>query len=159
MTLALMTVLLAVFWAAATDNFTLGNFAFGLLLGAAALYLVRDHVKGKGFLGRALRIVALIWLFIKELMLSAVRVAVMVLRPDMHAHLKAEMVEFPLTVTTDAEITLLANLITLTPGTLSVDVSEDRKILHIHALNVPDKEALITEIRHGFEKAVARACR
>jgi multicomponent Na+:H+ antiporter subunit E len=159
MTLALMAVLLAVLWAAATDTFTLGNFVFGLLVGGLALYLVRDHVRGKGFLGQTLHIIALIWLFIRELMLSAIRVAILVLRPDMHMHLRAEMVEFPLTVTTDAEITLLANLITLTPGTLSVDVSEDRKILHIHALNAPDKEALIAEIRHGFEAAVARACR
>ena len=60
-------------------------------------------------------------------------------------------------MTSDAQITLLANLITLTPGTLSVDVSDDRKTLFIHALDVPDREALIGRIAAGFETRVLRA--
>lgn len=66
---------------------------------------------------------------------------------------------FPLTASSTVEITLLANLITLTPGTLSVDVSADRRFLLIHAIDVGDREALIREIRDGFEKKVMEACR
>ena len=49
---------------------------------------------------------------------------------------------------------LLANLISLTPGTLSVDVSTDRSTLYIHAMNVDDPAALRREIKDGFERLI-----
>jgi multicomponent Na+:H+ antiporter subunit E len=73
--------------------------------------------------------------------------------------LKPMLVAFPLTATSDVEITLLANLVTLTPGTLSVDVSADRRFLLIHAIDVGDREALIRSIRDGLEAKVMEACR
>jgi multicomponent Na+:H+ antiporter subunit E len=93
-------------------------------------------------------------LFFYELILSAWRVAVLVASPNMHSKLKPAIFAYPLTVTTDQQITLLANLITLTPGTLSVDVSEDRSVLFVHALEFVDKEAMIRSIRDGFEARI-----
>jgi len=49
---------------------------------------------------------------------------------------------------------LLANLITLTPGTLSVDVSQDRSLLYVHTLTLSTREALIADIAGGFEAKV-----
>ena len=83
----------------------------------------------------------------------------LVIRPDLNAHIRPAIIAFPLSVTSDAEITLLANLITLTPGTLSVDVSEDRRSLFIHAIHVTDREAFIRDIASGFEAKVAGAFR
>ena len=157
MNFALIALLLALGWCFGTGNFGPANLVFGALIGSAALYFVRDRVRGKSFLPRAWRIAALCALFLKELLLSAVRVGWLVIRPDMQKHLKPALVTFPLTIQTDAEITLLANMITLTPGTLSVDVSEDRKTLLVHAISVPDEAALVREIAEGFEAAVARA--
>jgi multicomponent Na+:H+ antiporter subunit E len=159
MNLALLTIVLALGWCAATDSFSLLNLLFGAALAGVTLYFVRERMNGTGFWLRFLRIAALVWLFVKELMLSAIRVGALVLRPNIWTHLKPQIIEFPLHVKTDAEITLLANLITLTPGTLSVDVSEDRSVIYVHGLQVIDREALISEIRNGFEKAVARALR
>ena len=159
MNLALLIIVIALGWCAATGSFSLGSFLFGALLAGLAFYLVRRKVGGAGFWRRTLAVLALLWLFIKELLLSAIRVGLLVLRPDLERRLRPQLIDFPLTVERDAEITLLANLITLTPGTLSVDVSEDRKLLTIHAIDVPDREALVREIRDGFERAVARACR
>jgi len=159
MNLALLTIIIALGWCAATGSFSLGNLVFGALLAGAALYLVRGKVGGAGFWRKALAVLALTWLFIKELMLSAIRVGILVLRPNLGKRVRPQLIDYPLTVTSDAEITLLANLITLTPGTLSVDVSEDRKVLVIHAVDVPDREAVIADIRDGFERAVARAFR
>jgi multicomponent Na+:H+ antiporter subunit E len=159
MNVALLIIVVALGWCAATASFSLLNLLFGAALAGVTLYFVRDRVNGTGFWRRAVAIAALVWLFIKELLLSAIRVGVLVMRPDMRSHLRPEIIEFPLQVTSDAEITLLANLITLTPGTLSVDVSEDRSVLYVHALLVHDRQALIEEIRSGFETAVARAFR
>ena len=83
--------------------------------------------------------------------------AVLVARPDMRRRLKPAIIAYPLTVTSDIEITLLANLITLTPGTLSVDVSGDGRTLYVHALDCDDREALIRDIAQGFEAKVAEA--
>ena len=158
MSLVLLTIVLALGWAAVTGSFTLPNLLLGALVSVACLFVVRQYVSRPHVLPRALRIVSLGWLFIAELVLSALRVARLVLRPDLNAHIRPAIIAFPLSVTRDAEITLLANLITLTPGTLSVDVSEDRRFLYIHAIHVTDREAFIREIAGGFEAKVKGAC-
>jgi multicomponent Na+:H+ antiporter subunit E len=155
MSLVLLTIVLALGWATATGSFTLPNLMLGALVSAACLFVVRSYVSRPNLLPRALRIVALGWLFISELVASALRVARLVLRPDLNAHIRPAIVAFPLSLSRDAEITLLANLITLTPGTLSVDVSEDRRFLYIHAIHVTDRAAFIKEIASGFEAKVA----
>jgi multicomponent Na+:H+ antiporter subunit E len=100
---------------------------------------------------------ALILLFVKELILSALRVAWLAVQPRIT--LRPAIVAYPLTVTTDAQITLLANMITLTPGTLSVDVSDDRKWLYVHAIDIESREALIGSIAAGFETRILRVTR
>lgn len=159
MSLALVTLALALGWVAATDDFSLYNLLFGAAISGLALFLVRDRVVGPTFLPRLRRIATLALSFVVELFMSAVRVAVLVARPDMHKHLRPGIIAFPLTATRDAEITTLANLITLTPGTLSLDVSEDRRFLYVHAIKVTTKDALIREIAGGFEAKVIEAFR
>jgi multicomponent Na+:H+ antiporter subunit E len=154
---AFFTLLLAFGWAAATGNFTLPNLLFGALVGGFCLFLIRGQIGGRRFWGRAMRIAGLAMLFVQELILSALRVAAIVLRPRLR--LKPALIAFPLTAKSDVEITLLANLITLTPGTLSVDVSADRTHLLIPAIDVTDREALIRGIREGLEAKVMEACR
>ena len=99
----------------------------------------------------------LIVLFVKELILSALRVAWLAVQPKLA--LRPAIIAYPLTVTTDAQITLLANLITLTPGTLSVDVSADRRTLFIHAIDMGSREALIGDIAGGFETRILAVLR
>jgi multicomponent Na+:H+ antiporter subunit E len=157
MNFALLTIVLALGWAAATDSFTLPNLLFGLVVASVASLFIRDRVSRPGIPRRAMRILALAWLFLVELVVSAVRVAFLVVRPDMRAHLRPAIVAFPLRLQTDAEIALLANLITLTPGTLSVDVSQDRKSLYVHAIAMADRDKLIGEIASGFELRILEA--
>lgn len=157
MTFALLTFVLAIGWAAATGSFAAGNLLFGAIVAVAALLLVRARIQRPGVMRRMGRMLSLAWLFLVELIVSAVRVAVLVLRPNMNRHLKPGIIAFPLTVTRDAEITLLANMITLTPGTLSVDVSDDRKVLYVHAVSVSDRDALVRDIAGGFERKIIEA--
>jgi multicomponent Na+:H+ antiporter subunit E len=102
-------------------------------------------------------VISLFLLFIYELVLSAWRVAVIVLSPRMD--LKPGIIAYPLKVDRDFEITILANLITLTPGTLSVDVSDDRRILYVHAMDASDPEATKRDIAEGFERKIMEAFR
>jgi len=152
-----VNVLLALAWASVTGSFGLANLLFGFVLGAVVLWLIREQIGTRGYLGRSLRIVNLIFLFIYELIMSAVKVAWIVVQPRMP--LSPGIIAYPLRVNRDFEITLLANLITLTPGTLSVDVSDDRQTLYIHAVDVPDPDQLKRDIAEGFERKILEAFR
>lgn len=154
MTFVLLVIVLALSWAAISGSFTLLNLLLGGAIGAAAALVLRNRLDSPNIVRRLVRILGLAWLLLYELVLSAWRVAVLVASPNMKAKLKPAIFAYPLTVTTDQQITLLANLITLTPGTLSVDVSEDRSVLYVHALDIGDKDETIRSIKDGFERKV-----
>lgn len=156
MNMALGALVLALFWALITDGFSLPNLALGAGIGWAALWVVRDRMGASHFLHRLRRILSLALLFLYELSLSAIKVGWLVVQPDLRRRLKPALIAYPLTVQSPAEITLLANLITLTPGTLSVDVSEDRKTLYVHAVTMDDRAGLIDGIAKGFEARIMR---
>ncbi|WP_037083996.1 Na+/H+ antiporter subunit E [Neorhizobium vignae] len=153
----ILSLVFAVVWVAVTGSATLHNLIFGFALSTLVLWIVRDEMGARGYWRRLGRILSLLALFLKELALSAWKVAVLVMSPRMD--LKPGIFAFPLTVTRDFEITLLANLITLTPGTLSVDVSEDRKTLFVHAIDCSDIEATKRDIASGFERKIMEAFR
>jgi multicomponent Na+:H+ antiporter subunit E len=155
MSLYAISILMAVIWATVSGSFTLLNLIFGFVLSLLTLYLLRERFVGGDYTSRARRVLSLVLLFLVELAKSAWRVATLVLRPKMN--LKPGIFAYPLTVKSDWEISLLANLITLTPGTLSVDVSEDRSTLYVHAIDCSDVEAARRDIAEGFEKKIMEA--
>lgn len=101
--------------------------------------------------------ISLVLLFVRELVLSALKVAWLVVQPKLR--IRPAIIAYPLTVTSDAQITLLANMITLTPGTLSVDVSDDRKTLYVHVIDMATREELVGAIAAGFETSILRVTR
>ncbi len=157
MKLPLINILLALTWTAVSGSFSLANFVFGFILGAGTLYLIREQVGSLGYFVRSVKVISLMLLFLYELVMSAWRVMVLVLSPKMD--LKPGIFAYPLKVDRDFEITLLANLITLTPGTLSVDVSEDRRFLYVHALDCSSPDDLRRDIAEGFERKIMEAFR
>ena len=90
--------------------------------------------------------------FLKELLVANVKIAFDILTP--HYYMRPTVLALPLRARTNLEITLLANMITLTPGTLSIDVSKNRRVLYVHALYVKgnDIEKLKHQIKDGFER-------
>ncbi|SDQ88209.1 Na+/H+ antiporter subunit E [Pseudovibrio sp. Tun.PSC04-5.I4] len=153
----LMNLLLAAAWGAVTGSFSPLNLIFGFLLATLALFLIREQVSYKEYVQRAGKILHLAASFFTELVLSSWRVLMIVIQPKIK--LQPGIIAVPLSVSEDFEITLLANMVTLTPGTLSVDVSEDRKVLFVHCLNVPDPEETINDIKNGFERQILEAFR
>jgi multicomponent Na+:H+ antiporter subunit E len=91
-------------------------------------------------------------LFFWEVLKSNLRVAWDVVTPNRWR--QPGIVAIPLDATTDVEITVLANLITLTPGTLCVDISEDRLTLYVHSMFVDEPERVRREIKWRFERWV-----
>jgi multicomponent K+:H+ antiporter subunit E len=66
-------------------------------------------------------------------------------------NLQPAFIEMPLVLQTDLAISLLANTICLTPGTVSASLSPDRRTLLVHALDAPDPDAVLDEIRTRYE--------
>ncbi len=157
MNLLLINVLLAIIWMAVTGTYSLLNMAFGFLLGVFALSLIREQVGSVGYFTRLRKVAVLALVFLYELVMSTIRVAITVLSPNMN--LKPGIFAYKLEVDRDIEITILANLITLTPGTLSVDVSEDKQYLYVHAIDCSDVDATRRDIADSFERRILEAFR
>lgn len=104
-------------------------------------------------------VIALFFYYLKELIRSSFKVAYDVLTPT--HHMQPGVVAFHMEAKTDLEITLLANFITLTPGSLSIDISEDRTILYIHETYIwdGDIEKYKKKLRNGFEKRILNITR
>ncbi|MCJ8163656.1 Na+/H+ antiporter subunit E [Pontibacter sp. E15-1] len=90
--------------------------------------------------------------FLKEMIYANLKIAYDILTP--HYYMRPTVIALPLAVQTNLEIMLLANMISLTPGTLSLDVSKDRQTLYVHALYVKqnDVEKVKRHIKDGFER-------
>lgn len=105
---------------------------------------------------KPIHIVWLVIYFLYELFMSAGRVFIDTMTPGLQS--QPMMVAMPLDAKSDLAITLTANLITLTPGTLTVDVAPDRSCLLIHAMYAEDgAEAVNESMKRGLEKVVMRA--
>jgi multicomponent Na+:H+ antiporter subunit E len=157
----LWNILLALIWAALNGEFSLHNLMVGFLLGYLALYLLsaRNVVGSTRYIRRAAHTFSFIVFFLRELTVANVKMAVHVLQKN--SGLSPAIVAVPLDVRSDGEIALLSNLICLTPGTLSVDVSTDRTTLYVHALDVPDYDMDLfrLKIKEGFERRVMEVFR
>jgi multicomponent Na+:H+ antiporter subunit E len=88
------------------------------------------------------------------LLVANLRVALDVVRP--HTSIVPAVVAVPLDVTSDAEILLLSMLINITPGSVTIDLSEDRRTLYVHVMHMTTAEASRQEIKAGFEQRVKR---
>jgi multicomponent Na+:H+ antiporter subunit E len=146
---------LTLVWMAVSGSFSFANLLLGVLLGAAALFIVREEMPRAVARVRLWPALVLGVVFVREVILSAWKVAKLVLSRRMD--LKPGIFAYPLTVERDFQIAMLANLVTLTPGTLSVDVSQDRRLLFVHAIDSSDPETTCAEIRTVFEERIERA--
>ena len=148
-----LNLLLAFAWAAMTGDFSFASLATGAVLGFFALWLSQPLTGvDRLYFKRLYRSIYLALFFIWELLLSSVKVAWDVIRPVPQN--KPALIEVPLTVKSDFEILLLTNLISLTPGTLSVEVTEDRETLIVHAMFGEDPDDLTRDIKNGFERLI-----
>jgi multicomponent Na+:H+ antiporter subunit E len=146
--LLLLNIVVAMFWAVLVPAFGALDYVIGYLVGLGFLTLVE-----RSFAQQTVRVLSFIIYAFWQIILSSVIVAWIVIQPRaaMRAKLKRAIVSVPLTVTSDFEIATLATLITLTPGTLSMELSKDRSTLYVHSINVGDIEEFRREIKDGFE--------
>ena len=143
-------LILAFVWVAMTGNLTPVNLFAGFLLGYVVLLFSHRVVARSSYYRKIFDLAGFLLFFLWEMILANLRVAHDVITPTLYT--RPGIVAIPLEAHTDDEITLLANVISLTPGTLSLDVSDDRKVLYIHAMFIEDEQKLRDEIKNGFER-------
>ena len=153
----LWNIALAFVWVTVTSAFTLENLAFGWVLGFVLLLGVRRALGDTTYFEKPWLALKFALFFLKEMMLCNLRVAYDVITPQ--DHMRPAIVAVPLDLESDAGITLLANMITLTPGTCSLDVSDGRKTLYVHAMYVDDPDELRRSIKQNYEARVKELLR
>ena len=154
MNILLLNILLALAWVALTGQFTGANFLAGFALGFFVLWLSQPTAT---YVKKIVQVADFLLYFLWELVKANVRVTYEVLTPT--HHMLPGVIAVPLDLETDIEILILTSLITLTPGTLSLDISEDKKTLYIHAMFIRDREKMQKTIKEGFERRVREVLR
>jgi multicomponent Na+:H+ antiporter subunit E len=152
----LWNILLALVWAAATGSFTEGNLVAGFVLGYLILLFSQPAIGEARYFSKSRQIISFFAFFVWEVVLSNFRMAYDVLNP---AHTQPGIIAVALEPQSDTEISVLATLLTLTPGTLTVDVSPDRRVMYVHAMSVDDRDTLERKIKQDFERRVLELLR
>lgn len=132
MNLFLLNIFLALGFSAVLGQLNLSGFISGFVVGYLALWLTSPLYGKTRYFERLPGVLRLIGFFGKELLVSNLKVLWDVITPR---HIsRPGIIGLPLDARTDLEIMLVANLISLTPGTLSLDLSGDRRVLYIHLI-------------------------
>lgn len=155
MPLATLALSISVIWLLLKGDGSPGNFFVGLLLAAILIYFLRRTYQQERAFRRAGDIVHFIIHFTYELVVANIQVLKIVLAPQIN--IRPGIIAYKTECKTPLGITVLANSITLTPGTLSVDISEDQSTIFIHTLDIENPDTVRDAIRRGLEEPVKGA--
>jgi multicomponent Na+:H+ antiporter subunit E len=154
----ILNIFLAVIWLALTMKFTFINIFFGFAAGYFVLMTLSRSKNEKKYFTRLPKALAYLALFSREVIKGSLKIGADIITPRHNMH--PAILAVPLDARTDIEITLLANSITLTPGTTSLAVSHDRKTLYVYNVYADkDINKSIAEIKNGLEKKLLEVLR
>jgi multicomponent Na+:H+ antiporter subunit E len=155
--LLVWNILLALIWAATTEAFSAANLTLGFVLGFALLFFVGPVFGQQKYFRDVYDIIALFVFFVVELVVANLRMAYYVIMPL--NRMRPAVIAVPLEELDETELAVFSNLITLTPGTLSLDVSDDRRVIYVHFMWYDDAESARSNLKRGFEQRVIKALR
>ncbi|HRO14154.1 MAG TPA: Na+/H+ antiporter subunit E [Paracoccus sp. (in: a-proteobacteria)] len=146
----LLSVVVALVWLLLVNRFAWGSLVFAAVLGVLVPVLTEPYTLSRTRLARPAKVPAYVMIVIWDIIKANIAVARIVLfmpRRD----LRPCWLTVPLDLTSPEAITVLAGTITLTPGTVSCDLSEDGRALLVHCLHAPDPDAVLDEIKTRYE--------
>jgi multicomponent K+:H+ antiporter subunit E len=145
----LLTLTLAVLWLLLVNRLDAGQVLLGALLGWLIPFAASPFWPERIRIRRPLVLLRYLGVLLVDIVHGSFHVAGLILRGP--ARLRPVFVEVPLALETDLAISLLANTISLTPGTVSALLSADRRTLTVHALDADDAAALVARIKQRYE--------
>ena len=145
----LLTLTLVILWLLLVNQLSAGHLVLGALLGWLIPFATSGFWPEPIRIRHPLSLLRYLVVFIYDIVRGSFHVAYLIVRGPAHVH--PAFVPVPLTLKTDLAISLLANTISLTPGTVSAWLSADKRTLIVHALDTGDADALIAEIKQRYE--------
>lgn len=152
---------LGIMWCFVHGTINIENFLLGSVLGIIVirpfreLYHFEEELSFKRAIGKIPNQIHYFMVLIVEIIKASIMVAKIVLSPKMD--IKPGIIAVPLRTKTSGGITAIANTITLTPGTLTIDVADDRSVLYVHSIDASYPESIRKSIRDDLEKFVLEA--
>lgn len=150
-------LVLALAWCALAGQLTIVDLLVGYAIGYGLLGWLVPSESARAYVRRLPRVLAFVVVYAYQVISSSLRIAWEVVTP--RPRRRPGILAVPLDVTTPTEIALLANLITFTPGTVAIDVSDDRSHMIVHDMFVHDPEAARRDIKRRYERWVMRLLR
>jgi multicomponent Na+:H+ antiporter subunit E len=147
-------IMLAVIWCMLHNSFYPATFIIGYLLAWASTSMFKVITEYKMYRMNIWEALKLFVVFIKEMIVANFQIAYIIITPSMN--IRPGLIEYPLDIRNEGAIVLLANMISLTPGTLSIDISSDRRFIYIHAMVMETPDALKRQIKNTFESRIQR---
>ena len=149
----LANLLLALAWVGLNGHFTLDSLIVGTIIGRVVLFiLAKGGVLPRSEVRRVERAIALLVYLLWQIVLANFRLTKDVL--SVRHRMRPGVIRLPLSVTTDGEILLLSAMINITPGSVALDVSDDRQSMYVHVMNIATVEEAKNEIKNGFERRI-----
>lgn len=149
----LANLLLALAWVGLNGRFTLETLVTGAVIGRIVLLvLATGGVVPKTEVRRVEQAFALLGYLLWQIVLANIRLTADVL--SIRHRMKPGVIRLPLSVTSDGEILLLAAMINITPGSVALDVSADRRSMYVHVMHITTVEEAKREIKEGFERRI-----
>lgn len=144
-----ISVMLLLAWAMLAGSLDLGSLLLGALLALAIPWVLRAMRPERPAPARPVLALRLALVVARDIVVSGLVLARRVVGPE--AAIRPRFVWLPLTIRDPRGIAALAGIVTMTPGTLSAEISQDRRLLLIHAFDVADEAALVADIRRRYE--------
>jgi multicomponent Na+:H+ antiporter subunit E len=154
-----INLVLMLAWCGSFASFDPWTLLTGFLAGFAGLYLTRGLWAGgePSYFRKTFAFLRFAAFYLRALIESSIQIARLSLSRRIDA--RPVVIAVPLAAERDVEIAALANLITLTPGTLSLDVSDDRSTLYVHAIVFDHPDAVLRDIKLNFERRLLEVLR
>jgi multicomponent K+:H+ antiporter subunit E len=146
----LLTLTLTVVWLMLLNDLSLGGLLFGLLLGIVVPQITAAFWPQRPRVRRPLKIVEYILVVLWDIVLANINVAYIVVFKT-NKELRPHFISIPLEIYSPEAITVLAGTITMTPGTVSADLSADGRALLVHCLDTGDPEGEVAGIKQRYE--------
>ena len=146
----LLSAALAISWLLLTGERTLAHLLLGIALGVIIPLTIAPFLEHLPKVLSARAAIALTLRVTWDIVLANIAVSRLVLGPM--GRLRPVFLHVPLAVTHPQAVALLASIITMTPGTVSITVNDEKRELLVHALDCPDPEKAIADIKSRYEK-------
>ncbi|KAB2331119.1 Na+/H+ antiporter subunit E [Cytobacillus depressus] len=153
----LINLFIAFLWMFFQDEWSFLSFFSGYIVGIVVLFSLRRFFPSSFYLRRFIAILKLFILFITESVISSFAIIKEVIRPKLNVTPGIFKMETELEG--DLEISLLALLLTLTPGSVVMEISPNNKVFYLHALNLPDSKHAVFQSQIKYEKAIKEVTR